>query len=118
MQALLTNAYEDRHKHFFAVVRVNVVLQVVQAPLGDEHAVQLAGHVVQTLFPGLYLPAAQINGFTHTPPAKASVELHPHMPCFGVFVVKVDLQAVQNPVLLQAVQFAGQRPQMLVPRLY
>lgn len=105
------------HRHL-PLVRVNVVLQVVQAPVVAAHAVQFAGQGLQTLSPGLYVPAVHVIGVTQTPPEKALVELQPHFPAEGVLVVNEVLHPVQYPVLLQVVQFAGQEPHVLLPRLY
>jgi hypothetical protein len=99
-------------------LRVRVTLHFVQAPVNWVHAEQFTEQAEQMLLPGLYFPAGQVIGFAQTPLEKAVVELQPHIPGFGVFVVKVDLHPVQYPVLLQAVQFAGQAPQTLFPRLY
>ena len=106
------------HTHCLVLERVNVLLQVEHAPVGEVQAVQLEEHDVQTLFPGLYLPVLHLVGVVHFPLAKACVDLQPHIPRLGVFVVKVDLQAEQYPVLLQSVQLAGQGPHVLLPRLY
>lgn len=117
MHALFTKACVVEQIHLPAL-SVNVGLQVVHAPVKSVHAEQLDAQARHILFPGLYYPSGQVVGLTQTPPTKAIDELQPHMPGFGVFVVKDVLQPVQYPVLLQTVQFDGIATHLLVPSLY
>ena len=60
----------------------------------------------------------QVIGFTQAVPLNADVELHPHIPGFGVLLTNEVLHLVQNPVLLQAVQFEEQGMHLFEPSLY
>lgn len=82
------------------------------------HAEQLDAQGPQTLFPRLYYPVGQVVGLTQTPLTNAEVELQPHLPGEGVFVANDVLQALQCPVLLHLVQFAGIGRHVFVPSLY
>lgn len=93
-------------------------MQAEHDPVKNVQAVQFPGQTTHLLFPGLYYPVGQVIGFTQAVPSNAVVELHPHFPALGVFVINDVLQAVQKPVLLQVVQFDGHGMHLFAPSLY
>ena len=116
MQIPFENAYVELQMHL-PELSVKEVLHRVQAPVNCVQAEQLEAQGTHKLLPGLNCPVGHVFGFTQAVPLKAVVELQPHRPVVGVFVVNDLLQPVQKPVLLHAVQFDEHATHVFVPSL-